>query len=307
MTVVNEWAADRRTNVFAGFSYNFDADYSLTGYYQRLRGSTSESIQFQKAQPVGEGLGYVVGVSHLGTPEGSNTQFTPSFQYNGRWATLRGYAQQGDADGSPRSYSLAVAGGIAWAGGMVAAGRPVTDSFGVVKVDELEGVRVSVNNEEIGRTGANGRLFVPSLASFIDNQISIDVKGMPLDYTFPESTLVVSPAYRAGAVVNFNARRLQAFVGTLQVRANGKVRPAEFFQVSLDVEGRPVTFVTGRGGEFYVEDLKSGRYKAEMSANGTRCRFELVVTETKGPFTDLGETICELPDEPAVPMASRAR
>ena len=44
-----------------------------------------------------------------------------------------------------------------------------------------------------------------------------------------------------------------------------------------------------------------------MSANGTRCRFELVVTETKGPFTDLGETICELPDEPAVPMASRAR
>jgi outer membrane usher protein len=307
VTVVNEWAADRRTNVFAGFSYNFDADYSLTGYYQRLRNGTSESIQFQKAQPVGEGLGYVVGVSRLDTPEGSNTQFAPSFQYNGRWATLRGYAQQGDGEGSPRSYSLAVAGGIAWAGGMVAAGRPVTDSFGVVKVDELEGVRVSVNNEEIGRTGANGRLFVPSLASFLDNQVSIDVKGMPLDYTFPESTLVVSPAYRAGAVVNFQARRLQAFVGTLQLRANGKARPAEFFQVTLDVDGRPVTFVTGRGGEFYVEDLKSGRYKAEMSANGTRCRFELVVTEATGPFTELGETICEMSDEPAVPMASRVR
>ena len=192
---------------------------------------------------------------------------------------------------------------------MVAAGRPVTDSFGVVKVDELEGVRVSVNNEEIGRTGANGRLFVPSLASFIDNQISIDVKGMPLDYTFPESTLVVSPAYRAGAVVNFNARRLQAFVGTPAGSARtARSGPPSSSRSALDVEGRPVTFVTGRGGEFYVEDLQEGRYKAEMSAERNALPLRAGRdARRKGPFTDLGETICELPDEPTVPrQAARA-
>ncbi len=307
VTVVNERAEDTRTNVFAGFNYNFDAVHSLTGYYQRLRGSTSETLQFQKAQPVGEGLGYVIGVSHLDSAGASSTQVTPSFQYNGRWGTVRGFAQQNDGTGSPRSYSLSVAGGVAWAGDMIAAGRPVTDSFGVVKVDDLEGVRVFVNNQEIGRTGANGRLFVPSLASFIDNQISVDVASVPLEFTFPESTRAVSPAYRAGAVVNFQAKRLRAIVGTLAIRSNGQVKPAEYFNVTLDIDGRPFTFVTGRGGEYYAEDVKAGRYAAKLTANGTVCRFELVVGEATGPFNDLGETVCALPDVPAVPTLGRVR
>ncbi len=298
VTVVNERANERQTNVFAGFSYNFDANYSVLGSYQRLHGENSESLQFQKAQPVGEGIGYVVGVSQQSSPEGTSRQIAPSFQYNGRWGIVRGSAQHGDGPGATSNYALSVAGGIAWAGGMVAAGRPVTDSFGVVKVDELEGVRVLVNNEEIGRTGANGRLFVPSLSSFIDNQISIDVADVPLDYSFPESVRVVSPTYRAGAVVNFHAKRLQAFTGTLVIMVNGKARPAEFFNVIVDVDGRPVTFVTGRGGEFYVEDLKAGRYKSQLAGNGTRCRFDLVVPDAKVPMTDLGELGCALPKDP---------
>jgi outer membrane usher protein FimD/PapC len=290
VTVVNERAQDRQTNVFLGFSYNFDADYSLIGNYQRLHGESSESLQFQKAQPVGEGLGYVIGASRTSASEGSSTQFTPSFQYNGRFGIVRGYAQQSDNSNSTSVYGVSVAGGIAWAGGMIAAGRPVTDSFGVVKVDDIEGVRVLVNNEPIGKTGADGRLFVPSLSSFLNNQISIDVANVPLDFTFPESVRVVSPAYRAGAVVNFLAKRLHAFVGTLKVRRNGEVRPAEFFEVALDVDGRPLVFITAR-----------------MSANGTACGFDLSVPEAKGPLTDLGETVCELAITPAAGATSRSR
>jgi outer membrane usher protein len=220
---------------------------------------------------------------------------------------VRGYAQQSDGAGSSSVYGVSVAGGIAWAGGMIAAGRPVTDSFGVVKVDDIEGVRVLVNNELIGKTGADGRLFVPSLSSFLNNQISIDVANVPLDFTFPESVRVVSPAYRAGAVVNFLAKRLHAFVGTLKVRRGGQDKAAEFFEVTLDVEGRPLVFMTGRGGEFYVEDLKPGQYKARMSANGAACGFELSVPEAKGPLTDLGETVCELVIAPAAGASSRSR
>ncbi|MCC7218039.1 MAG: fimbrial biogenesis outer membrane usher protein [Burkholderiales bacterium] len=298
VTVVNERAYVNRTDVFAGFQYNFDVAHYLTGYYQRVRGATSESLIFQQAQPVGEGLGYSIGVSRQSGEGGSTTQLIPSFQYNGRWAELRGYAQQGDGDGSPRSYSASVAGGLAWTGGMLAAGRPVTDSFGVVKVDELEGVRVRVNNYEIGRTGPDGRLFVPSLSSFNDNQISIDIASVPMEFALPESMRVVSPAYRSGVVVNFHARKLQAFVGVLRIRVNGTVRPAEFFDVTLDVPDKPVTFVTGRGGEFYVEDLPPGRHSGRMSSNGTRCRFELDVRPAQGALTDLGEVTCQQDDPP---------
>jgi outer membrane usher protein FimD/PapC len=293
VTVVKDWSPDQRIDVFAGFAYNFDADYALTGYYQRLRGGTSESLQFQKAQPVGEGLGYVLGVSRASLGSESQTQLTPSFQYNGRWASVRGYAQQADGPGSPRDYALSVAGGVAWASGMLAVGRPITDSFGVVKVDELEGVRVLVNNEEIGRTGPDGRVFVPSLSSFIDNQIAIDVRSVPLEFTFPESMRVVSPAYRAGAVVNFDARRLRAYVGTLTIRSAGSTRPAEFIDVTLDSNGRRVSFVTGRGGEYYIEDLEPGGYRGRAASNGLRCSFELEVPAARAALTDLGVTVCD--------------
>ncbi len=81
VTVVNDWSDGRRTDVFAGFSYNFDPSYALSGYYQRLAGGTRETLQFQKAQPVGEGLGYVLGVSRnaLGGEYSSTTAAGPRY------------------------------------------------------------------------------------------------------------------------------------------------------------------------------------------------------------------------------------
>ena len=298
VTLVNERAETTRTDVFAGIQYNFDASYYANTYYQRVNGTTNATLQFTKAQPVGEGLGYTLGVSHFDGQGTSSTAFTPSFQYNSRWAEFRGYVQQGNGDGSPRNYALAVAGGIAWAGGMLAAGRPVTDAFGVVKVDELEGVRVLVNNQEIGRTGRDGKLFVPTLSSFNDNQISIDVGSVPIDYVFPESVRVVSPAYRAGAVVDFHARELRAYVGVLRLVRGERSRPAEYFDATLDVAGKPFTFVTGRGGEFYIEDVPPGRYRGQLRSNGTRCSFELDVRPAQGPLTELGDIACALEEGP---------
>ena len=61
---------------------------------------------------------------------------------------------------------LSAAGGIVYVGGRVGFSRPVTDSFGLVRVDRLEGVRVSLNNQEIGRTDASGEVFLPNLGSY---------------------------------------------------------------------------------------------------------------------------------------------
>jgi hypothetical protein len=69
--------------------------------------------------------------------------------------------------------------------------------------------------------------------------------------------------------------------------------PAEFYEVALDVGGRPVTFMTGRGGEFYVEDLKPGTYKGRLVADGKGCRFDLVVPDTTGPLVELPPVVCD--------------
>ncbi|MEP7330331.1 MAG: hypothetical protein ABI777_14060, partial [Betaproteobacteria bacterium] len=59
--------------------------------------------------------------------------------------------------------------------------------------------------------------------------------------------------------------------------------------------------------EYYVEDVKPGRYAAVIGANGSSCRFALVVRNPEGPLTDLGETICERLLEPAAAAVSRSR
>ena len=94
VTVMSTRGQDSNTNVFAGFVYNFDANYAVSARYERFQGINTEAAQFQKAQPVGDGLGYTIAAESVGSPEGTATVFTPSFQYNSRWGILRGSALQ---------------------------------------------------------------------------------------------------------------------------------------------------------------------------------------------------------------------
>jgi outer membrane usher protein FimD/PapC len=293
-TLVQERAQTRTTSAFAGIIWNLDVNYSLSASYRRYRGTTSETLQFQKALPVGEGLGYTIAIERASAGDATGSLISPSFQYNGRWGTLRGYATQvDDPRGTRRAYALSAAGGVAWVENTVAVGRPVTDSFGIVKVDEAEGIPVSVNGQRIGSTDREGKVFVPTLASFIQNQVSIDTRNIPLDLSFPESVKLVSPPYRSGAVIDFHAKRLRAVEGTVEIRTNGSGAAAQFYTMTVAVDGRPVTLVTGRGGEFYVENIQPGRYAARLAANGQFCTFELVVPESAQSIVQLPTIVCE--------------
>jgi outer membrane usher protein len=294
VTFQNVRAQQNINQIFAGFIYNFDAQYSASINYQRLGAIDTEILQLQKAQPVGEGLGYNIAFGHITSSEGVANQFAPSAQYNSRWGILRAdYAQQSGSIGLNRTHQISAAGGIAYVGDAVALGRPVTDAFGLVRVADLEGVRVSVNNQQIGQTDAHGRIFVPELASFTENQVSINAANVPLQYSIAEVLKRVSPAYRGGAVIDFAARRINAITGTLKIRRNGELRPAEFYEVIVMVDGATVTFRTGRGGEYYVEGLKAGRYAARIGKDGEPCTFDIVVPQTQEPFVELPELICE--------------
>ena len=293
-TLTNRRAQERTNEIFVGLVYNFDRDYAVSTQYQRFGDTRMETVQLQKAQPLGEGLGYTIALERDNSPQGTSNRFVPSFQYNSRWGILRAdYAQANGGTGSVRSYEASVAGGVAFVGNTFSVGRPVTDSFGVVKVDDVEGVRVFVNSEEIGKTDASGRIFLPVLTSFYENQVSINTANVPMEYSFPEAMKLVSPGFRSGAVIDFAAKRLQAVTGTLKIKLGGTVQAAEFYEASLTAEGKPLKFMTGRGGEFYIDDVKPGRYAARLSGNGETCLFELVVPQTREAFTEIPEIVCD--------------
>jgi outer membrane usher protein len=90
-------------------------------------------------------------------------------------------------------------------------------------------------------------------------------------------------------------KRFQAVTGTLGLRRDGEWKPAEYVEVRLPAKGKEIAFPTGKGGEFYVEDLGPGTHPASVEQEGKRCLFEMTVPATDDTIVDLGRLTCEDP------------
>lgn len=279
-----------RNEAFIGLNYNFDGNYFAAANLRKDQRGTGESFQFTKNQPVGEGLGYTASVDRS---NGSLNNAQSSLQYNAPAAIFRGSSINTYSQGqSTRAYSLSVAGGVGYAGGLTAYGRPITDSFGIVKVGEVAGVDVSVNGQLVGKTDSRGILFLPTLSAYYDSDVSISSASVPIEYSVPIVKLKLSPSLRSGSVLNFEITRLQALTGSIQTEEQGQRRPLEFIEATLMVGGKPVLLQTGRRGEFYLDNIKPGTYAATASVDGKLCQIELTAPVSSETFVELGEVVC---------------
>jgi len=278
-----------------GVNYYPGRDLSLAASYREAGGVRTETVQARKNLPAGEGWGYGASVERTDSPVLSSTAVNPSVQYNARFgsyaAEYRG--ERFDGGGGKGLVRLSAYGGVAVVGETIGFSRPITDSFGLVSVGGLEGIRVYHNNQEMGRTDGRGKLFLPSLGSYYENQISIADKDVPIEYSLREVLKVVSPPLRSGSKIPFEVKRVQAVTGTLGMRRGVEWKPAEYVEVRMPAEGKEFSFPTGKGGEFYVEDLGPGIHAAYVGQEGKRCLFEMKVPATDDTIVDLGRLTCE--------------
>lgn len=281
--------------LFAGVTYYLWQDATLSASYRRTGGADTETVQLQKNLPAGEGWGYRASVERTDSPSLASTTVDPTVQYNARFGSYAAEYQgvQTDPGGYRGSYRLSAYGGVAYVGGAFGFTRPIPDSFGLATVGGLEGIRVYQNGQEMGRTDAKGRLFLPSMGSYFENQISIADKDVPIEYAIKEVRKVVSPPLRSGSRIPFEVKRFQAVTGKLNLLIDGRPTPAEYLEARVAREGKEVVFPTGRGGEFYQEGLGPGVYDGSVESGGKRFRFELKVPDTKDMIIDLGGLTCE--------------
>lgn len=280
--------ADNTVNeVFAGLNFLLGAETSGGVSYRTQAAEPTETAFIQNAQPTGTGFGYRALAERVGGELGGNM----NVQYNGRHGVYSAdYRRVAGAD----SYDVSTAGGIAYIDGSVHFSRPITDAFALVKVGDAKGVNVYYTNQEAGVTDGEGELLVPNLISYQDNQISIDDKDLPVNYSIDEVSKTVIPLNRRGVIVRFDANRLQGFGGRLFVNGNGARSPAEYGRVTVAVGGKEMESVIGKWGEFYMENLPAGRFPAEVFFKGKRCSFELAIPESDNNIVDIGEVTCEM-------------
>jgi len=282
---------------FIGISFFAANGLSANASHQKTKdGDVASQLQFAKTPPIGEGLGYRVITQRSVTAGAVSESISPFVQYNTRNAilTAEGTNFVNGGSGSSGFYQLSIAGAAAYIGNDVYFSRPINDSFALVKVEPpLPGVRVLKSSAEIGITNASGAVFVPNLGSYQLNEVAIQPKDIPLDYTVTQSGQKIRPPLRSGVLALFSVTRIRAVTGSLKLRSDGAVTPLENTEVVLTGAADSARVSTIRNGDFYIENLAPGRYSAQLKVEDKTCRLELTVPDSQEIVANLGDIFCE--------------
>jgi outer membrane usher protein len=291
--IIATFKRDMESNVsefMIGLNYYFKHGITASASHQRADGTSSERIQVLKNLPLGEGFGGRASFERNHEEQETYNNYNLQLQYNAKYGQVAG---EFISTNHVEAYSFSAAGGVSFVKDTFNFSRPIQDSFALVKVGDLKGVRVYLNNQEIGRTGASGKVLIPNLGSYYDNQISISDKDIPIEYTLTDVLKYVSPPLRSGSYIEFGATKIQAFTGTLKVKVHGEVKPVEYIEFKLLVDGKELDSSTGKGGELYLENIKPGKYKGEFKYLDKMFTFDIIIPKSEEVLVDLGEINCE--------------
>jgi len=230
-------------DVFVGLNFTLGKSRSGSINYNAQDDISTMSASIQKSPPRGTGYGYRASVeTREDEQDNRETSGDASLQYNGPYGIYSGeYRRAGDQD----SCDFKLSGSIAFINKSLYLSRPIHDSFALVKVSDVEGVKVKYSNQDVGSTNNKGEVIVPGLISYYDNKLSIEPVDLPLEYNISETTKYVSTPYRSGGIVEFDVSKLQTFEGRLFFVTKGEKTPAEYAGLELKMDDRTIEAIVG--------------------------------------------------------------
>jgi outer membrane usher protein len=253
------------------------------------------SADIQKSVSRGTGVGYSGSVQEARDGAQQMTfDGSASLTYNGRYGTCSAAATYRH-DESSIGMELNAKGSLVLIDNSLQLSRSITDSFALVKVEGVPGLRVKYSNQYVGVTDRAGRAIVPGLTSYNENEVSIERADIPMSFTSGVTRVFVSPPYRGGGVVSFTVTRLQALTGKLFIVKDGARTPAAFAGLEVTVGPEVISSVVGIDGAFYLENIPAGTYRARLLMEDRVVAFNLVVPQGEESLVDLGEIDCPAP------------
>jgi outer membrane usher protein len=186
---------------------------------------------------------------------------------------------------------------IAFADGTASVGRPIYDSFAIVKPHKsLKKADVLVEPTPFGlaaNTGTLGAATMPSLSSYSERTVPVDVANAPAGTDIGQGSFKLFPTYRSGYVLEVGSDYNVTALGTM-----------------LDIDGQPVSLVSGtakqigkadgptltmftnRDGRFGATGLAPGKWRVEM-LDAKKSVFIITIPEDSQGIVRLGEIAAE--------------
>jgi len=273
----------RSREAYAGLTVLFGrASASVSRVHDRRGGRMV--VDAQQSLPVGTGYGY-----QMRAENGQNGHVTGVAQYQTQYGR---YEVRQERIAGATSTMVSAAGSIVGIGGGVYASRPVRESFALLRVPDVEGVRAFSSNQEVGRTGRRGDLLIPDLQAYYGNLLNIADTDVPLTYSVPQARMTLAPPYRGGAVALFPVERIRRVIGRVRVVEGQNERTPAYGQMTIRINGDVVDSPLGSNGNFYFENLPAGRHTATVEDEKGSCSFSIEVPSTSDVLVQLGTLTC---------------
>lgn len=253
------------------------------GYEHRVDGHGTVG-EIQRSLPVGTGLGY-----HARFQTGTNSLTSAEADYQTGFGR---YQIRHDETNVGGGTTATFAGGLVGIGGGLFPSRPVEQSYALVQVPDVSGVRAYSSNQEIGRTDRHGNLLVPNLLAYYGNQLSIADQDVPLDRAVAANAMTLAPPYRGGAVARFPVARTQGIAGTVTMVVNGEPVVPAYGEMTARTAKAELKSPVGSDGAFYFENLPPGSYAVTLEHKGNMCTVTLKVPRSNRVIIDLGALRC---------------
>ena len=268
-------------------STTFSVPFGTRDSYERVShdvvrnngsGTTHDTLfTYQRNLPAGDGYGYRLSAHTRDDIQASGTLQNEFGTYTADVTHFQGQA----------AARLEVAGGLGYMDGYAFASRQITDSFGVVRVDDYPGVGVLLDNQLVGTTDKRGYALLPRLRPYDINPISIAQSDLPMDAQVDRLKIEAVPYYRSGVLLQFPVRRSRGAIFRI-VLDDGEGMPSGS---TVQLAGQDEVFPVALDGAAYVTGLQP-RNSVRATWNNRSCEFEVLAPPSADPLPDLGSFIC---------------
>ena len=279
---VNQNLEDSRDrSLYLSLSMSLGNNISVSVSNQHSDNGDSTSVDVSKSIDAGGGFGW-----RLRAQSGENQQ--------GGLAEMGYRGQQADIRAGVQSYNDNTLGYADLSGALVVMdkqfflSRRIDDAFAVISTDGVAGVPVMRENRPMGITNKKGGLLVTSLNAYQRNKLSIDPMSLPADVDISRVNAEVVPSDRAGTLVRFGIRPVQA-ASLILHNVDGEAI-ALGSSVTLQGSNAPA-MVVGYDGMVYLEGLGAHNILNVHTAQG-QCRAQFDYEHKAKTIPVIGPLVC---------------
>jgi outer membrane usher protein len=187
--------------------------------------------------------------------------------------------------------SLRIGTSIAFAGGTFAIGRPISDSFAIMRPhshnDDFAIIVEPSQGSYQARSGALGPALYGEIGSYAPRTLTYDVPNASAGLDIGTGSIRVLPPYRAGYVVTVGSDYNLLVVGRLTAGGDALALKVGY-ATEVGGERRRVEFFTNRQGSFGISGLRPGHWRLEI-AGPPPVVYELDIPQSPSGVVRIGD------------------